>query len=113
MYGLPYQTVPRVLATIEAVLIPAPERVCLFGYANVPWIKSHQRLIDEPALPGPAERLAQYLAGTQPEVSSFDGKIEGFCADWLPCNSRTYKSALAASMASRKATGEACDVTGT
>ncbi len=65
MYGLPYQTVPRVLATIEAVLIPAPERVCLFGYAHMPWIKSHQRLIDEPALPGPAERLAQYLVGTQ------------------------------------------------
>jgi hypothetical protein len=21
--------------------------------------------------------------------------IEGFCADWLPCSSRTYKSALA------------------
>ncbi len=65
MYGLPHQTVTRVLATIEAVLTLAPERVCLFGYAHVPWMKSHQRLIDEPALPGPAERLAQYLAGAQ------------------------------------------------
>ncbi|MCH8912863.1 MAG: oxygen-independent coproporphyrinogen III oxidase, partial [Planctomycetes bacterium] len=65
MYGLPHQTVTRVLATIEAVLTLEPERVCLFGYAHVPWMKSHQRLIDEPALPGPAERLAQYLAGAQ------------------------------------------------
>jgi oxygen-independent coproporphyrinogen-3 oxidase len=65
MYGLPHQTVTRVLATIEAVLALAPERVSLFGYAHVPWMKSHQRLIDESALPGPAERLAQYLAAAE------------------------------------------------
>ena len=65
MYGLPHQTVTRVLATIEAVLTLAPERVCLFGYAHVPWMKSHQRLIDKSALPGPAERLAQYLAAAK------------------------------------------------
>jgi oxygen-independent coproporphyrinogen-3 oxidase len=65
MYGLPHQTVTRVLATIEAVLTLAPERICLFGYAHVPWMKSHQRLIAESALPGPAERLAQYLAAAQ------------------------------------------------
>jgi oxygen-independent coproporphyrinogen-3 oxidase len=65
MYGLPHQTVTRVLATIEAVLTLAPERICLFGYAHVPWMKSHQRLIDESALPGPAERLAQYLAAAK------------------------------------------------
>jgi len=65
MYGLPHQTVTRVLATVEAVLTLAPERVSLFGYAHVPWMKSHQRLIDESALPGPAERLAQYLAAAE------------------------------------------------
>jgi oxygen-independent coproporphyrinogen-3 oxidase len=65
MYGLPHQTVTCVLATIEAVLALAPERVSLFGYAHVPWMKSHQRLIDESALPGPAERLAQYLAAAK------------------------------------------------
>ena len=36
-----------------------PERLALFGYAHVPWMKAHQRLIDEGALPGAAERLAQ------------------------------------------------------
>jgi oxygen-independent coproporphyrinogen-3 oxidase len=65
MYGLPHQTVTRVLATVEAILALEPERVSLFGYAHVPWMKSHQRLIDESALPGPAERLAQYLAAAQ------------------------------------------------
>ncbi len=62
MYGLPYQTVERVLSSIEAALELAPERVCLFGYAHVPWMKKHQRLIDEARLPDAAERFAQYLA---------------------------------------------------
>ncbi|NNL18639.1 MAG: coproporphyrinogen III oxidase, partial [Boseongicola sp.] len=31
----------------------------LFGYAHVPWMAKKQRLIDEAALPGPAERLRQ------------------------------------------------------
>ncbi|MHA1151513.1 MAG: oxygen-independent coproporphyrinogen III oxidase [Alphaproteobacteria bacterium] len=62
MYGLPYQTVSRVLTSIEAAIELVPERVCLFGYAHVPWMKKHQRLIDEAGLPDSAERFAQYLA---------------------------------------------------
>jgi oxygen-independent coproporphyrinogen-3 oxidase len=44
---------------VEAVLALRPERIALFGYAHVPWMKAHQKLIDEAALPGSAERLAQ------------------------------------------------------
>ncbi len=65
MYGLPYQTVARVLSSIEAALDLAPERICLFGYAHVPWMKKHQRLIDEAGLPDAAERFAQYLAAAE------------------------------------------------
>jgi len=59
MYGLPHQTIANTLETVEAVLALRPERIALFGYAQVPWMKAHQKLIDEAALPGPAERLAQ------------------------------------------------------
>ncbi|WP_312164514.1 oxygen-independent coproporphyrinogen III oxidase [Phenylobacterium sp.] len=59
MYGLPHQTTANTLATIDAVLSLRPERLALFGYAHVPWMKSHQQLIAEEALPGPAERLDQ------------------------------------------------------
>lgn len=59
MYGLPHQTTACVLRTVEAALHLAPERVALFGYAHVPWMKRHQRLIDEAALPGAEERAAQ------------------------------------------------------
>lgn len=65
MYGLPYQTVARVLTSIEATLELAPDRVCLFGYAHVPWMKKHQRLIDEAGLPDAEERFAQYLAAAK------------------------------------------------
>ncbi len=65
MYGLPYQTVARVLSSIEAVVDLAPDRVCLFGYAHVLWMKKHQRLIDEARLPDAAERVAQYLAAAE------------------------------------------------
>lgn len=59
MYGLPHQTTENVLSTVDKVMTFRPERLALFGYAHVPWMKSHQKLIDEGALPGPAERLDQ------------------------------------------------------
>lgn len=59
MYGLPHQTVERVLATTERILTLQPDRLALFGYAHVPHMKRHQRLLPEEALPGEAARLAQ------------------------------------------------------
>ena len=65
MYGLPNQTTRNTLSTIDAVLTLRPERLALFGYAHVPWMKAHQQLIDEAALPGPAERLEQSEAAAE------------------------------------------------
>ncbi|POF32094.1 oxygen-independent coproporphyrinogen III oxidase [Roseibium marinum] len=58
MYGLPGQTPETVLDSVEKTLSLLPGRIALFGYAHVPWMRKHQRLIDEAALPGAAERLA-------------------------------------------------------
>lgn len=60
MYGLPHQTCAGVTAMVDTAHRLAPSRLALFGYAHVPWMKSHQRLIDETALPGAAERLVQF-----------------------------------------------------
>jgi oxygen-independent coproporphyrinogen III oxidase len=65
MYGLPHQTVENTLRTLEAVLPLKPERLALFGYAHVPWMKAHQKLIHEDALPGAAERLEQSEAAAE------------------------------------------------
>lgn len=62
MYGLPGQTEHSVTDTVTQILQLAPDRLALFGYAHVPWMKSHQRLIDEDALPDAAERLRQFEA---------------------------------------------------
>jgi len=64
MYGLPYQTVASVAATIQRALALDPDRVALFGYAHVPWVKRHQRVLPEDALPPPVERFEQYRAAS-------------------------------------------------
>lgn len=62
MYGLPHQTVASVQATAGAVLELAPERIAVFGYAHVPWMKKHQMLIAEDSLPDALARFAQQEA---------------------------------------------------
>ncbi|MBZ0218601.1 MAG: oxygen-independent coproporphyrinogen III oxidase [Fimbriimonadaceae bacterium] len=59
MYGLPHQGLKEVEHTLAQVLRLRPDRVALFGYAHVPWMKSHQKLIAEDALPDLAARHAQ------------------------------------------------------
>jgi oxygen-independent coproporphyrinogen-3 oxidase len=65
MYGLPGQTVARVERSIAEALRLSPERIALFGYAHVPWMKKHQALIPEDRLPDAAARLAQLEAATE------------------------------------------------
>jgi len=60
MYGLPHQTVPGLLTSTEQIRQLRPDRIALFGYAHVPWMKKHQALIDEALLPSPAERRLQH-----------------------------------------------------
>ena len=57
LYGLPHQNIAKLLSTVEQVLSLRPQRITLFGYAHVPWVKPHQRLIPEDKLPGPEERV--------------------------------------------------------
>lgn len=62
MYGLPRQRTTDVLRTLDQVLTLRPDRIALFGYAHVPWVKPHQKLIDEATLPAAGERLDQSQA---------------------------------------------------
>ena len=64
MYGLPHQTVERVVDQVDLAVRLAPNRVALFGYAHVPWMKTHQKMIDEATLPDAAERWAQFEAAS-------------------------------------------------
>jgi oxygen-independent coproporphyrinogen-3 oxidase len=62
MYGLPYQDTARVVASVQAVLELEPDRLALFGYAHVPHMKRHQKMIPEDELPDGEARLEQSLA---------------------------------------------------
>ena len=62
IYGLPNQTVRSCVETVAAAVAMRPDRFAVFGYAHVPSFKKHQRLIDEAALPGSAERSEQAQA---------------------------------------------------
>lgn len=62
IYGLPHQTVAGVARTVEQALRLAPDRLAVFGYAHVPWMKQHQSLLPEDTLPGPGERYGQRQA---------------------------------------------------
>src|SRR6201997_1717818 len=42
IYGLPYQTAGRFARTVDEVLALAPDRIALFSYAHVPWIRKQQ-----------------------------------------------------------------------
>ncbi|MGA2792798.1 MAG: oxygen-independent coproporphyrinogen III oxidase [Roseiarcus sp.] len=65
MYGLPHQSVATVVATLDQVLALSPERIALFGYAHVPWMKAHQKLLPEASLPDAVERFDQQSAAAE------------------------------------------------
>lgn len=59
MYGLPLQTCGDIEDTVEKAVGLKPDRLSVFGYAHVPWMKAHQKLIDPSDLPGASERFEQ------------------------------------------------------
>jgi oxygen-independent coproporphyrinogen-3 oxidase len=65
LYGLPHENVASARRTAERVAALRPDRIAVFGYAHLPALLRHQRLIDEAALPGAAERVAQLEAITE------------------------------------------------
>ncbi|HQH25906.1 MAG TPA: oxygen-independent coproporphyrinogen III oxidase [Oligoflexia bacterium] len=62
IYGLPLQDVSAFDATINQVLDLQPNRVALYGYAHVTWIKRTQLLLEKHHLPSPKERIALFCA---------------------------------------------------
>jgi oxygen-independent coproporphyrinogen-3 oxidase len=58
VYGLPRQTLETLAATLDRALRLAPDRFAVFGYAHVPWMMPHQKLIEAGDLPGNDARLA-------------------------------------------------------
>ena len=61
IYGLPLQTPASFARTIGDVLDLGPDRLSVFSYAHVPWLKPAQRIFeDRQQLPGPEAKLAMF-----------------------------------------------------
>jgi len=61
MVGLPKQTVESFSTTLDRVIDMGPDRLAVFGYAHVPWLKKHQKLIVESDIPSFTKRLEMQL----------------------------------------------------
>jgi oxygen-independent coproporphyrinogen-3 oxidase len=57
IYGLPYQTLETFAETVEKIIDISPNRIAVFNYAHVPWLKKHQAVMPAEAMPSPDERL--------------------------------------------------------
>lgn len=57
IYGLPHQTLNSFQKTLDKIIDISPDRLAVFNFAHVPWLKKHQRLIKAETLPGPEEKL--------------------------------------------------------
>ena len=57
IYGLPHQTMETFDETLERIIDIDPDRIAVFNYAHVPWMKKHMSLIREEDLPTPEEKL--------------------------------------------------------
>ncbi|MEQ1593365.1 MAG: oxygen-independent coproporphyrinogen III oxidase [Thiobacillaceae bacterium] len=55
--GLPKQSVASFSRTLQKIIGWSPDRLAVFGYAHVPWMKKHQNLIQVADLPDPETRL--------------------------------------------------------
>ncbi len=57
IYGLPFQNLKTFTDTIHKTIKLDPDRIAVFNFAYVPWLKPIQKKIPESALPEPSEKL--------------------------------------------------------
>ncbi len=69
MYGLPFQTIESFAKTVDATIDISPDRIAVFNYSHVPWMKKHMNLINPDDLPSAEDKL-QILKMTIEKLTS-------------------------------------------
>ena len=64
IYGLPLQTAERFAHTVEQVVAISPDRVAMFSYAHVPWLRKQQGALAT-RLPEGMEKFRIFRAGLE------------------------------------------------
>ena len=58
IYGLPHQTRETFSQTLKEVCDIRPDRIAMYSFAWIPWIRENQKKIDEASLPGRNDKFA-------------------------------------------------------
>jgi oxygen-independent coproporphyrinogen-3 oxidase len=66
IYGLPGQTIESMRVTAEKVIALSPDRLAVYSFARVPWIKPQQRKFTDEQIPSGAPKRALYDAIRRP-----------------------------------------------
>jgi oxygen-independent coproporphyrinogen-3 oxidase len=61
IYGLPFQTRASFGRSVEAVVALRPDRVAVYSYAHVPWIRGNQKRIRPEDLPSRERKIELFL----------------------------------------------------
>lgn len=61
IYGLPLQTPQTFAKTLEESMQLDPDRIALFGYAHVPWVKPSQKILEQNRLPNSDEKVELFV----------------------------------------------------
>lgn len=61
IYGLPMQRMETFESNLDQILGLRPDRVAVYSFAYVPWIKGHQKKLDRESLPSAELKLQLYL----------------------------------------------------
>ena len=61
IYGLPHQTQKSFSDTVDKVIALKPDRIALYSFAYVPWLKKHQNKMDQNYLPSNDAKLDIFL----------------------------------------------------
>ena len=65
LFGLPHQTTESFCQTIERAISLQPDRLVMFSYAHVPWLKKQQLRLEKAGLPASEEKERMFNEAAQ------------------------------------------------
>ena len=83
LYGLPAQTEETFTRTLDTVREIYPDRLAIYGYAHVPWLKPAQKVLEREGLPDPVLR-ARLFARTVERLTDAGYEVIGLDHFALP-----------------------------
>jgi oxygen-independent coproporphyrinogen-3 oxidase len=70
IYGLPLQTPEKFERNMQVVLGLRPDRVAVYSYAYVPWVKANQKRLDTAQFPSPEAKLELFVLAREMFLSA-------------------------------------------